>query len=366
MLMRLRPSAATLRCTRQLQHQRAFGAIEDRTSYRSLDPNAGKGFKPTPNLGTNLALQAVLFDYDVLAMVHDHDEEEYQAQKKAYQRKTGLGEHTIRRVDELLSHKDASMLLKQEMRDELKRRGLDSDGKPWVLQQRLQEVFDKEKALEVLGLPAEQLGIAGGGNKAQKTGGKPEDEPVGGVRAKYMAKLKEKKQRAFARQQGVAGQGGGQGAEMFEGEPGSQWSQNKGANEMLRYLTSRGMRVGLVMPPKSEKQISGEAFEHFAGGFDADFTPILSAEQAQSMLDKPSDPAPLDWAAKQLNLAPPKVLFVTTQAKQLKTARDAGMFSCHFTKKNARKPDSRPSYSVLTLTEMRGVVEELNGVSWAA
>ena len=96
---------------------RSFGVLEDRTSYRSLDPNAGKGSVLTPNKGKNLKLQAVLFDYDVLSMVHDWDEDEYEQKTKEYTRKTGLKNQEIRRVEELVLQKDATLLLKQEMRD---------------------------------------------------------------------------------------------------------------------------------------------------------------------------------------------------------------------------------------------------------
>jgi hypothetical protein len=48
-----------------------------------MDPNPGRGFdNPTPNLGSNLALRAVIFDYSVLTEVHDHDEGEYQKNLK--------------------------------------------------------------------------------------------------------------------------------------------------------------------------------------------------------------------------------------------------------------------------------------------
>lgn len=358
------------RYPRQLLHRRSFGKYSV-----SLDPFAGKNYKPTPNLGSKLAVQAVLFDYDVLAMVHDHDEEEYKEAKKAYERKTGLGEHSIRRVDDLAEHKDASVLLKNEMRSELKKRGLDSTGKPWVLQARLQDVYDKEKAMEVLGMSGAQLGFGDSVGRATAAGGRGDgaltsplqpDNNMGDVRAKYMAKLKEKKSRAMARQEGLAGADGGAGAEMFGEKPGTQWAQNQGANETLRYLAARGMRAGLVMPAKSEKQVSAETLQHFQDGFDSDFSTIVTAEQAQDALDKPNDPAPFEWAVKQLNLDPPKVLFVTAQGKHLKAAREAGLFSCYFTTKNARKPDVRPSYSVIKLSELRRVIEDLNGVSWAA
>ena len=179
-----------------------------------------------------------------------------------------------------------------------------------------------------------------------------------------MDALKAKKARASARQMGVGGIDGGEGEEMFGGKVGSQWSQNKGANELLQYLGGRGMRAGLVLPSKSVKPLRQEEIDHFLEGFALDLDPVIHADKAQQLLDK--NAAPFEWALRQWNLQCNKVLLVTTEAKYLEAARDVGLFSCFFTTKNARRPNIRPSHSALTLGEVRDIIEEINGISYAA
>lgn len=256
---------------------------------------AGRGGPAyTPNRGKQLPLQAILFDWEVLTIVHDHDEEEYQEARREVQRRTGIGKHEIRRVEELVQQKDASLLLKGELRDELKKRGLDSAGKPWVMQARLQEVFNKEKLSDMgLGFGSTPKSSSTG---TSQTGGTAAGQDTDDVRAKYMAKLQEKKARMAQRAQGKGGQDGGDGADLFgqgDSDGSGQWNQNRGTNKLLGYLQARGMRAALVLPPKGHAMypVGADAVKKFQSQFDLDLTPVLSAEDGAKIVE--ASPAPM-------------------------------------------------------------------------
>eukprot|EP00937_MAST-01D_sp_MAST-1D-sp2_P005491 g5491.t1 len=108
-----------------------------------MDPTAGRGYKPTPNIGSGLQVQVLLFEYDVLSKVHDHDPEEDAANARALERKTGVrAVKEIRRPEDVLASGNVDGMLRRELRAELKNRGLASTGKPWQLRERLQSAID--------------------------------------------------------------------------------------------------------------------------------------------------------------------------------------------------------------------------------
>ena len=406
------------------------GLASVRGGYVNYDPTAGQAMPDIPNVGTKLPLRAILFDYDVLSQVHDYDADEEAAARAALYRVSGVkAVKEFRRPEELVAAGDASTLLRREMRAELRHRGLDPTGKPWQLRARLQEALDAERAAGggALGAIAELERLRGGGGgggggsssgpdhrefpldrrpssfgkikgaqkwtPAQATagagssssssssssgsgggGGGSATADAAGVRAKYMAALRAKQDKAREREAdprssgaaalarapeaaAAAAQDGGGGA--------STWSLNHGAQPLLKYLAGRGIQLGLALPaPADATAEQVRQFEEQAG---AHFAFRLAHEQAARYGEAAAGgggAAVLRGLCERHSLAPMSLMVLTTQSAAIGAARDAGCFSCHFLPKNARRPNIRPSFSVALLLQVQSVVEELNGISW--
>ena len=61
---------------------------------------------------------------------------------------------------------------------------------------------------------------------------------------------------------------------------------------------------------------------------------------------------------------PNRVLIVSDRDEYMREARDIGMMICRLQQKNARRGNITPHYSVETLGEVQGVVDEINGLSF--
>jgi hypothetical protein len=257
----------------------------------------------------------------------------------------------IRRVEHLIAAGDAGNMLRDELRDELKRRGLDSTGKPWELKERMQEEFDS----------------------GRKTPAK-KNEGVG-IQAKYAKALQALKSKSIEREaHGAKAQG--QGSDLFNsGNAGGQensapvekWNLNRGAGVMLDYMRTRGIMGGLILPSKEDmvakdKQTLDGEVASFLKNSKSAFDITISSEEAAQF---PSGD-PITAACSTLGVTAQQVLLVTSNPKYLAAARDAECFSAHLTVKNARRPNIRPTHTIYGLLDVQTAVEEYNGITWRA
>jgi hypothetical protein len=314
-----------------------------------MDPNAGQPGAPTPNLGYNLTLRAVFFDYGVLTEVHDHDEEAYQKSLKEVEKITGIkAKKETRRVENFLAAGDAGSMLRDELRDELKRRGLDSTGKPHVIRDRLQKDFNSEPDRK----PKKQSEM---------------DAGTLGIRAKYAKALEGKKAKARAREMhGHLAPGSDDiTSKQASSEDGGKWNLNKGTSEILKYMTTRGIKVGLILPSANEldgkdKGTLEAEVATFIKNSNAAFDFTMSSEAASQL---PSG-APIEAACASLGVTPQQMLLVTSKLDYLEAARNAECFSAHLTVKNARRPNIRPTHTIYGLLDVQRAIEDYNGISW--
>ena len=400
--------------------QRPFSS---KGGYVNFDPTAGQAMPDIPNVGLNNKLRAILFEYSVLSQVHDYDAEEEASARAALYRRSGVkAVKELRRPEALVAAGDASSLLRRELRAELRHRGLDATGKPWQLRQRLQVAFDAEREDGgMLGAVAELERIRRGGKDgggsggrgaggadhrefpldrrpsslggargakssfgggvfaaAQQTGdisvggsaggkhndGGSGDGGAGDVRAKYMAAMRAKQDKVREREANshalTAAAELGKAPNNKTSEEGSAWNLNHGAQPLLKYLTGRGMLLGIEMPSPTEATAEQVAqFEKQAG---TNFAFRLAHDEAAQYKDRGG--AVLSELCEREGLPPTALMLLTTQDRAIRAARDAGCFSCHFLSKNARRPNTRPNFSVGLLLEVQRVTEELNGISW--
>ena len=341
----------------------------------NFEPTAGRGFKPTPNIGNSLQIKALLFEFDVLSRDHHHDPELDAENARALERKTGVSaKKQIRRPEQLLERGAVDSLLRRELRVELKRRGLDATGKPWVLRARLQEALDNGlepttaaiSAAEAAGMGCfPTRGIVQGASAKEGSGGGGGENLVG-IRAKYGDKLRALKAKAAAREASASAGSGVQASTVLEGggasggSSASAWSLNRGAAPLMKYLANRGMRCGLLMP--SADTVSDDMLASFHEQLDTqlDDSLTLSREAVHTF----PDPDRLLQLLHARGLKPASVMLLTTQENSLRAAREAGCFSSLFLPRNARRPNVRADFTVSDLFKVQDVVEQLNGISW--
>ena len=335
----------------------------------NYEPTAGRGFKPTPNIGTALQIKALLFDFDVLSRDHHHDPEQDAANARALERKTGVSaKKQIRRPDQLLERGTVDGLLRRELRIELKRRGLEATGKPWVLRARLQEALDNgvEPTTVAIsaavaagyGLHPNSAGVKEGGDGGGSGDGGSEE--LAGIRAKYGNKLRALKAKAAAREAGAGPPTISEGSQASNGGASASWSLNRGAAPLMKYLANRGMRCGLLMPPTDTVSEPLLASFHEQLDTQLDDSLTLSREAVHTF----PDPGRLLQLLHAHGLQPASVMLLTTQESTLRAAREAGCFSSLFLPRNARRPNVRADFTVSDLFKVQDVVEQLNGISW--
>lgn len=172
----------------------------------------------------------------------------------------------------------------------------------------------------------------------------------------------------------------------------SKWLPSPAACVLLTHLSNRTIRIVLLptlMNSKKKeeeeelsvdkKQLQQELLTGTMKNFAAQLTnitidniipPVLLDDDNNSNDNKQSSQMAIQRSLKSgiLNkfetIHPNRVLIVSDRDEYMREARDMGMMICRLQQKNARRGNITPHYSVETLGEVQGVVDEINGLSF--
>ena len=298
---------------------------------RSTGLAAAKFATDIPNVGKALQLRAVLFDAELLLMEHEHDPAQLM-------RLSGSGVGTATAGDAAGGDTVAVPSL-QQLREQASRAG---------------SGLDAVAALDKL--------RGAGGAAYQDCSSAPSDavcgdpSSAGGVRGKYLAKMRQVAQRVAEREADPR-----RAADSVFGQAGTPQEEvvSSGTVSLLRYLKGRGVLLGLAMPdPAACSAAQLAAFEEQLGDRFSFRLP-----HAGGTAEYPSG-TPLAALSAAQGFAPSNMMLLTVAGPAIVAARDAGCFSTFFHVKNARKPNARPDFTIQALLDLQNVTEELNGISW--
>ena len=312
-------------------------------SSNALNPTAGKGGgAPIPNVGKTLQLRAVLFELQLL-LAPDAEHDPAQLARLT----GGAGGAAAGRGS--AAGGAAAPSLEQMRADAVASAGGGA--------------LDAVAALEKLrGGGGGGGGRGGGGDRASDV---VEGDPsgAGGVRGKYMGLLRSKearrKEKAIDPRLAAAADVFGKAGAAPDGD---EYALGTGTLALLRYLEGRGVALGLALPdPAAAAGVTAGQLAAFEAQVGARFS--FRLPHAGGAAEFPSGAALAALCGAQ-GLAPSNVMLCTSEGAAVAAARDAGCFSAFFHAKNARKPNTRPDFTIQSLLDLQGVTEELNGISW--
>lgn len=144
---------------------------------------------------------------------------------------------------------------------------------------------------------------------------------------------------------------------------GSKWLATTGAATLLQYLTSRSVRVALLPVPNNgdtgSTEAEGERMETLVRQLpQARFDVLLKdgSTSADSILSR---------AEEELDDVPAlETLVVSDREDYLRSAKEAGMFTCRVRPLNAPRGNVSTSYTVSSVAEVEEALDELNGISY--
>jgi len=246
-------------------------------------------------------------------------------------------------------------MLTKAVREELRARGLDAIGKPWVVRERLDQA--RSEAEELAGLE-KSLGAEKAPTEAPaEAAPEPAAPPAGGIAAKYAARL------AAKRGDGAPATPTPGDADLLSSakalveaadaqrnnEESSRWRMGPpGLKGLLTHASRRSMALAVVArPDTSPRELSdltsqaGVAFDVVVEGIDA--------------------------AVDQLGLEPHRVLAFVDDSALLREAKRRELRTVQFVGENEELPvrrDRRPDYDVSACADVVGVIDELNGLSF--
>jgi beta-phosphoglucomutase-like phosphatase (HAD superfamily) len=180
----------------------------------------------------------------------------------------------------------------------------------------------------------------------------PGDETTGGdITSKYAQKLDD--QVSFVDQMRMSS-GGNRDAQL---------NLHNGANSIFKFLSSRGLAVGLVLGPHAPEQEMRRLVQDSQIGFEA----VVRTEKG---LAPPA--AAFEAAAAKLHCTPGAMLVVSDKEAVLMAAHDAHAHTCNLSRssvvtvvsKTAIKRLAARDYSVGLLTDLQLIVEHLNGMHY--
>lgn len=178
----------------------------------------------------------------------------------------------------------------------------------------------------------------------------PGDEAGGDITSKYAQKMDD--QVSFVDQMRMSS-GGNRDAQL---------NLHNGANSIFKFLSSRGLAVGLVLGrPHAPEQEMRRLVQDSQIGFEA----VVRTEKG---LAPPA--AAFEAAAAKLHCTPGAMLVVSDKEAVLMAAHDAHAHTCNLSRssvvtvvsKTAIKRLAARDYSVGLLTDLQLIVEHLNGM----
>jgi hypothetical protein len=345
MLRRLRPLLL------QQRQQRSYNNIGS-----TVAPDATR-VKELQRYGRNLEVQALVVDAQI-----------FRRKGGAPLQASALAFDSSRKVAGGQQVASKEMLTKA-MREELRARGLDAIGKPWVVRERLDQA--RSEAAELAGLE-QSLGVETAPAEAVPASGAPSDEPdasaapdppdaiTGGIAAKYAAKL------AAKRGEGASATPTPGDADLLSSakalveaadaqrnnEESSRWRMGPpGLKGLLTHAARRSMALAVVARPDTTPRELADLTSQAGVAFDV----VADGEGG------------IDAAVDALGLAPHRVLAFVDDSALLSQAKRCDLRTVQFVGENEELPvrrDRRPDYDVSACADVVGVIDELNGLSF--
>ena len=250
-------------------------------------------------------------------------------------------------------------MLTKAVREELRARGLDAIGKPWVVRERLDQA--RSEAAELASLE-ESLGAETAPDEAPAEDAPEPDAPAaaGGIAAKYAAKL------AAKRGDGAPATPTQGDADLLSSakalveaadaqrnnEESSRWRMGPpGLKGLLTHASRRSMALAVVARPDTTPRELSDLTSQAGVAFDV----VVEGKGS------------LSAAVDQLGLAPHRVLAFVDDAALLSQAKACDLRTVQFVGENEELPvrrDRRPDYDVSACADVVGVIDELNGLSF--
>ena len=367
------------------------------------------------NLSKNLPLRAILFDARcIIRTVEETDVVADRARNKAL-RQAGLGNTDLglRQPGELLAQGRIKDMLQSEMREELKRRGLNTVGKPWELRARLTAVLEAEAvgirappgaptapaaaplddgALPTLGVsPSMAVEGPGAGRPAaySSVGAAAEGTPsplgeassAASKRAQYAEKLRQRTGGSITADGAIAPpaglnrpRGGPENPNVRPVDQEAMFRFQHGARDLLQYLDMRG--IARVLLPSPGVETDDAAHEEAAMLTKAlqvpPFALVLGHAEAAAARGGGGGDAASAVAAQLLGVhgalelgATSELMVVSDDAALIRGAKKVRIFSCHYYRRVPGAAKSLPSdFRAEKLAEVQSAIEELNGVTF--
>ena len=206
------------------------------------------------------------------------------------------------------------------------------------------------------------------------------DPSVNDVRAKYAAKLKGglagiELAKSNVEETVVAGDAAGHlaarklaimgGAPTDGGNVATRWLPSLAASQLLTLLTHRSIRI--VLLPSLERK--GDENEPRMEDFKSQLKNVVIDKLIPEFDNGDDSDAGIEDALKkgilkELDVDPNKVLLVSQREPYLRVGRDMGMNICRIRPKNGRRGSITAHYTVESVGEIQGVVNEINGISF--
>ena len=332
MLRRLRPL---------LQQQRSYNNIG-----ATVAPDAARA-KALQRYGRNLEVQALVVDAQI-----------FRRKGGAPLQASALAFDSSRKVAGGQQVASKEMLTKA-VREELRARGLDAIGKPWVVRERLDQARSEAEELATL---EKSLGVETASDEAPVEAAPEPAAPAaaGGIAAKYAAKL------AAKRGDGAPATPTPGDADLLSSakalveaadaqrnnEESSRWRMGPpGLKGLLTHASRRSMALAVVARPDTSPRELADLTSQAGVAFDV----VVEGEGG------------IDAAVDQLGLAPHRVLAFVDDAALLSQAKRCDLRTVQFVGDGEELPvrrDRRPDYDVSACADVVGVIDELNGLSF--
>ena len=248
-------------------------------------------------------------------------------------------------------------MLTKAVREELRARGLDAIGKPWVVRERLDQARSEADELASL---EKSLGVETPAVAPAEAAPEPDAPPAGGIAAKYAAKL------AAKRGDGAPATPTQGDADLLSSakalveaadaqrnnEESSRWRMGPpGLKGLLTHASRRSMALAVVARPDTSPRELSDLTSQAGVAFDV----VVDGDDA------------LDAAVDALGLEPHRVLAFVDDAALLREAKRCDLRTVQFVGDGEELPvrrDRRPDYDVSACADVVGVIDELNGLSF--
>lgn len=243
-----------------------------------------------------------------------------------------------------------SEMLTKQVRAELRKRGLDAIGKPWMVRQRLEEARQAE-SVEALA-----KAIGGGSDETAK----PDTLPVVDVRAKYAAKLRAAGVTGPAERDAgdaVALEAARAAIARQKESPSSKWRIGpSGMRNLLDFAAARSMGLALIARVDISDHELAELRRQVAVQFDV--VQRLTTDEADAV----------QVVCEALGIEPYQTLAFVDDRRAARDAGRAGALSCLLASDgdNTLADRSAADHVVSSCAAVQDIINDINGTSYRA